>query len=121
MNMEMKERRILKTWMPCQAFSQTLRLKTSDNVFCKTPHSFKSSCRCCRINNQLYMQPSKQTHISFILCFYMEVVAALVRVWEVLEVLEQEQEQGLDQLVRVLQDQSASHQMKWKPFKGCNP
>ena len=51
----------------------------------------------------------------------MEVVAALVRVWEVLEVLEQEQEQGLDQLVRVLQDQSASHQMKWKPFKGCNP
>ena len=67
------------------------------------------------------MQPSKQTHISFILCFFMEVVAALVRVWEVLEVLEQEQEQGLDQLVRVLQDQSASHQMKWKPFKGCNP
>jgi hypothetical protein len=51
----------------------------------------------------------------------MEVVAALVRVWEVLEVLEQEQEQGLDQLVRVLQDQSASHQMKWKPFKGYNP
>jgi len=67
------------------------------------------------------MQPSKQTHISFILCFFMEVVAALVRVWEVLEVLEQEQEQGLDQLVRVLQDQSASHQMKWKPFKGYNP
>ena len=65
------------------------------------------------------MQPSKQTHISFILCFSMEVVAALVRVWEVLEVLEQEQ--GLDQLVRVLQDQSASHQMKWKPFKGYNP
>lgn len=67
------------------------------------------------------MQPSKQTHISFILCFSTEVVAALAKVWEVLEVLEQEQEQGLDQLVRVLQDQSASHQMKWKPFKGYNP
>lgn len=109
--------------MHSQAFLQTLRLKTSDNVFCKTPLSSKSSCRCCRINNQLYMLRSKQTHISFILCYSTEIVeVVLVRAWEVLAVLEQVQEQGLDQLVMVttLQDKLELQQKKWRPFKDYN-
>lgn len=114
--MVMKEMKILKTWMHSQAFLQTLRLKTLDNVFCKTLLSSKSSCRCCKINSQLYMPLSKQTHISFILCYSTEMVVALEQAWEVLGVLEQEQVLGQLVKVKILKDKLESLQMKWKPF-----